>query len=151
MKVVLNTDDLLVIEDKPWFLWITLAVFGVTALAAVLTGRVEGLAERILVAGLGIGCLWVLWKFQPYQRFTFDRVKGSFTHELRRVTGRETWTRPLAGIEGTRDIRGGDGTETLTLRTSEGAYPMESGATALSRRDLKYAIDEWLTRPSADG
>lgn len=147
MKIVLSTADRLVIEDRPWFLWITLPLLGGPALFAALTGRVEGWGTTILVGCLGAGAFAVLWHFAPFQRFIFDRPAATFTHEIHRLTGRQVWTRPLADIRRAADEGNwSDGArlERVTLLTRDGRHPLESGFSSTSKAPIIKTINDWL-------
>ncbi len=147
MKIIENTSDRLIIEDRPVFLWVVLFGIGFAALASLLAGRVEGTFETIVVMALGIGVIWVGWRYEPYQVYEFDRSSGMFTHRLTRVTGSETFERSLSEInratdeghwdEGTRSHR-------VTLITKDGPYPLESGFTGIDRKKVIEAINQWL-------
>lgn len=147
MKVVETNPDRLVIEDRPWFLWLTLPVMGLAALVAALTGNVDGWAETLLVAALGAGSLWVAWQFAPFQRFTFDRTANTFTHHVRRLAGQQSWVRPLADIRRAADEGNwsdGSRLERVTLLTTDGRHPLESGFSSASKAPVIRAINDWL-------
>ncbi len=148
MKVTETSPDRLVIEDRPWFLWLAFGILGGAALISALLGLVEGgWAERLLVGLLGAGALGVGWHFAPFQRFTFDRANSTFTHDIRRITGARTWTRPLREIRRAADEGNwsdGSRLERITLLTEDGRYPMESGFTSQSRNQVIKAINAWL-------
>ena len=148
MKVIESTPDLLVIEDRPWFLWIILGVLGASSVLAGFSGQTAGPTETTVVFVVGLGAFGVLWHFAPFQRFTFDRTSGVFTHRVIRVTGRRTWERPLSDIrraadEGNR--RDGARLERITLLTHDtDRHPLESGFSSQSRKPVIDAINEWL-------
>ena len=147
MKVIETTPDSLVIEDTPWFLWVFMIGMGLVTLANALTGRVDGWGATLLVGTLGAGLLWVAWRFLPFQRFTFDRASGVFTHQVRLLTGSQTWQRPLSDIRRAADEgHWSDGArlERVTLLTAEGRYPLESGFSGTSRSTVIRAINDWI-------
>lgn len=147
MKIAQSTPDRLVIEDRPWFLWITLPVLGGAALIGALTGQVEGWGATVLVACLGAGIFGILWHFAPYQRFIFDRPSATFTHEVYRLTGQRVWSRPLADIKraaGEGNWSDGARLERVTLLTRDGRHPLESGFSSAPRTPLIQAINDWL-------
>lgn len=147
MKVTATSDDRLVLEDRPLFLWVMLYGMGGGALIAAATGQVQGLGVTLLVAGLGLSMLWVAWRLLPFQRFVFDRPKATFTHQIRRTTGGEVWERPLSEIRRAADEGNwSEGTrmERVTLLTTDGRYPLESGFSGTPRTDVIRAINDWL-------
>ena len=147
MKVAETTPDRLVIEDRPWFLWIILPILGAPALFAALTGQVDGWGATILVAALGFGTFWVLWHFAPFQRFTFDRSAGTFTHEVYRLRKYRVWERPLSDIRRAADEghwSDGSRLERVTLLTTDGRHPLESGFSSQKRKPVIEAINAWL-------
>ena len=147
MKVIENTSDQLVIEDRPWFLWITLPILGGPALVSALTGQFDGWATTMLVAALGIGMFWILWRFAPFQRMIFDRTTNTFIHHVHRLTGRRTWDMPLTEIRRAteeRDPSDSSRLERVTLLTNSGRYPLESGFTSQPRTPVIQAINTWL-------
>lgn len=147
MKVVLSTPDQLVIEDRPWFLWVTLPVLGAPAIIAALTGQVDHWAATLVVLGMGVGCFWVLWRFAPFQRITFDRATGTFTHTIHRLNGAQSWDRPLSDIQRAADEgHYSDGTrlERVTLLTNDGRHPLESGFSSQDRAGIISQINTWL-------
>lgn len=147
MKVVENSQSRLVIEDRPWFLWIVLSVIGGSALIGALTGQVDGWGTTALVAGLGAGTFWVLWRFAPFQRFVFDRTEAAFTHQVHRVTGSQNWTRSLNEIRraaGEGNWSDGTRLERITLLTTDGRHPLESGYSSASKTPIILAINERL-------
>ncbi len=147
MKIVSSDVERLVIESRPWFLWLILFGLGAMAVVSALTGRVDGTFETVLVFLLGLGALWVGWRFEPFQRFEFDRATDTFTHTLTRLNGSEVWTRPLSGIErAAEEGSWSDGarSQRVTLLTKDGRYPLESGFTGFARQPLIDAINQWL-------
>ena len=148
MKVIETTPDRLVIEDRPWFLWIILTLLGTSSIIAGFGGQTAGPTETTVVFVVGLGAFGVLWHFAPFQRFTFDRSSGVFTHRVIRVTGRKTWERPLSDIRRAADEgnwRDGARLERITLLTHDGnRHPLESGFSSQSRKPVIDAINEWL-------
>ena len=147
MKIVEQTQARLVIEDRPWFLWIILPCLGIPAIVSALTGNVDGWAGTIIVASIGIGALWVAWHFAPFQRFIFDRDTATFVHKVARLNGSQTWEKPLKDIRRAADEgHWSDGArlERVTLLTQDGRYPLESGYTGFSRKAVIDSINNWL-------
>lgn len=147
MKVTLTTPDRLVIEDRPWFLWISLYGLSATFFFAALTGRTGGAVITLVVLLLGAGALAVGWHFAPFQRFTFDRPSNTFTHAIRRPSGAQIWERPLSEIRRAADEghwSDGSRMERVTLLTEDGPHPLESGFSGQSRAHVIKAINDWL-------
>ncbi len=147
MKITRTSPDRLIIEDRPWFLWLLLPGLGAPSLFAALTGQVDGWGATLLVAALGIGALWVAWHYAPFQRFTFDRSTGTLTHQVTRLNGTKSWERPLTDIRRAADeghYSDGSRMQRVTLLTTDGRYPLESGFTSSSRAPVIAAINDWL-------
>ena len=147
MNIVEQTPKRLVIEDRPWFLWIILPCLGVPAVFSALTGGVDGWVATIIVLAIGIAALWVAWHFAPFQRFTFDRDAQTFTHNVTRLNGSRTWETPLSDIRRAADEghwSDGNRLERITLLTEDGRYPLESGFTGFSRKAVIDEINSWL-------
>ena len=148
MKIVQTTPRRLVIEDRPWFLWLLLPVLALPSLYASLTGQIDGVWTTLLVGGLGAGMLWIVHHFAPFQRLTFDRDTGLFTHDLYRITGRARFERPLAEIKCAADEgHYSDGTRLsrVTLLTTDGRHPLESGFSSRNPKPVIQVINAWLT------
>jgi len=150
MRVILETPEKLVIEDRPRFLAGFVWFMGLAALYAALAGQMRGTGETILVLALGIGACAIAWHFMPFQRFEFDRAGGTFTRTIARVTGKKQETRALSAIrqaasqgewseEGTR-------MERVALLTDDGPYPLEFGYSGSSRSEVIGAINAWLEK-----
>ncbi len=147
MKIVEQTPERLVIEDRPWFLWIILPCLGTPAIFSALTGGVDGWIPSLLVLCIGVAALWVAWHFAPFQRFTFDRKTLTFTHQVTRLIGSQAWEKPLSDIRRAADEghwSDGSRLERVTLLTEDGRYPLESGFTGFSRKAVIDEINGWL-------
>ena len=147
MRVVHDTEDKLVIEDRPWFLAGFVWFMGLAAISVVLTGQTRGPGEVILLLALGIGVAMIAWHFMPFQRFEFDRPGGTFTRTIARVTGKKLEKRALATIrqaasQGSRSD--GARMERVALLTDDGPYPLEFGYSGSSRTHIIGAINDWL-------
>ncbi len=147
MKIVETTPDLLIIEDRPWFLWILVPVLACPPLYASVTGQVDGTWETILCFCLGVGMFWFLHHFAPFQRFTFDRTSGTFTHWIKRINGTRDWHVPLSEIQrAAEQAQWSDGTrlERVALITKGGRHPLESGFSSRRAKPMVEAINTWL-------
>ncbi|MBY8976203.1 hypothetical protein KHP62_10320 [Rhodobacteraceae bacterium NNCM2] len=152
MKIVENTDQRLVIADRPVFLagmvWL---MGGVSLFAAVFeTGEVEGVWTRLLVGGIGLGACWLAWAFMPCITVTFDRARGAMVHQSHRMLRPGWFTLDLDRIlrarleanwsENTRLTR-------VVLEIDGDVVPLEYGFGSARRDEIAEAINEWLTRP----
>lgn len=147
MRIIRSSPDTLVIEDKPFFLWIGTFGLGGMAVIGALLGEIGSIWERLFVFFLGTGAIWVGWIFAPYQIFVFDRGSGLLTHSVQRFTRAVAYTVPIEDIKGVIDEgywSEGSRLERITLLTRSGPYPMESGFTGLSRKKTIDEIDAWL-------
>ncbi len=147
MRVIHETDENLVIEDRPWFLAGVVWFLGLAAMLAALTGQMRGTGETILVLALGLGAAAIAWHFMPFQRLDFDRSSGTFTRTIARVTGKKQETRPLATIQQAASQGSwseGARMERVALLTDDGLYPLEYGYSGSSRAEVIRAINDWL-------
>jgi hypothetical protein len=120
---------------------------GATTLFSAVAGQVDGAVKTVFVGALGLGILWVGWKFTPLQRFVFDRPSETFTHHVHRLNGAESWERPLSEIRRAADEghwNEGARLQRVTLLTTDGRHPLESGFSGTSRTRVIHAINEWL-------
>lgn len=148
MKVVEAHPDCLVIEDRPWFLWITVPVIAGPSLATALAGQAGDWATTLLVTALGVAIFWALWYFAPFQRFIFNRPEGTFTHEIHRLRQRLIFHRPLAEIlhaTAEHDCSDESRLDRVTLRTLTGRHALEFGYSSASKASAIKAINDWLS------
>jgi len=152
MTIVENTDRRLVIEHKPWLLAGFVWFMGLLALYSGITGAdMDGLVERLVVLGLGVGTCVVAWYYFAFVRITFDRDRGEVEHRALRVTGPHCKYLRLdrvlgAQVEAHWDSDGARMTR-LALDTEDGRAQLEYGYGPGDRRALEAAVNEWLTRP----
>ncbi|MXQ09116.1 hypothetical protein GQ651_14810 [Alphaproteobacteria bacterium GH1-50] len=147
MRIIEETPDRLVLEDRPWVLWLTLVPVGATTLLAVLTGEVQGRFLPILVGLIGLGAFWVLHRYAPLQRFDFDRTLGRFTHSVRRLTGAQDWVIDLDRLEQAAEQALWHGDQRLTriaLVTEDGPHPLEAAYSGRNNGELIATITAWL-------
>ncbi|SLN52949.1 hypothetical protein PEL8287_02822 [Roseovarius litorisediminis] len=147
MKIVENTLDLLILEDRPRFFAGFLWCMGAACLMAVITGQTDWPGEALLITPLGLGTLWIAHHFFPFQRLTFDRPNGWFTRLEARVNGRTVSTLPLSGIERAAvQAQWSDNSrmERITLVVEGEKHPLEFGFTASARGGLADDINSWL-------
>ena len=151
MKIVENTDQRLVIEHRPWVLAGLVWAMGLAALYGAVTGKqIDGLAEHILVAALGVGVTFAAWYWFAFLRITFDRDTGQVEHRSLRPFGSRSKFVDLAKVEGARiEANWSEGARLtrLVLDTEDGAAALEYGYGSGDRTALETAVNEWLTRP----
>jgi hypothetical protein len=148
MRVIHQTPEMLVIEDRPWFIAGVIWLMGLAAIYAAVAGQLRSTGETILVLALGIGTSAIAWYFLPFQRFVFDRVNGTLARKIARVTGSKHETRSLntirqAASQGEWSAEGSR-MERVALLTDDGPYPLEFGFSGTSRTDVIKAINVWL-------
>lgn len=147
MKVVSSTPQRLIIEDRPLLNWALLYSMGTAAIFTAITGWIDGTAQTLLVFALGLGALWVAWRLLPFQRFVLDRASGTFTHQIQRLTGHQSWQRPLDDIRRAADEghwSDGSRLERVTLLTRDGRHALEAGFSGISRAGVIREINDWL-------
>jgi hypothetical protein len=158
MKVLRQSADLLVIEEKPWFLGVTLAVFVLGFAAAALAAAFEG--QWLAALGLGVvaaAFAWVSGRVVERVWLVFDRSAG--TVELRhRNHGRfrrRGW--PLARLEAVAlqsDFGEGSHTYRLALRLRGEPAPVPMTRYYQSGRGTKAclaAAQSWLSSAAQEG
>lgn len=147
MQVVEETEEKLVIEDRPWFLAGVVWLLGLAALSAAILGQLRGPGETLLVLVLGAGTTAIAWYFMPFQRFEFDRASGTLTRTIARVTGSKKEVRPLSTIcqaASQGNLNDGARLERVALLTDDEPYPLEFGFSGTSRTEVIKAINAWL-------
>jgi hypothetical protein len=161
MKVNLSTSSRLVLNHRPLqfagFLWSVAALLLVLAV----TGDIEALKDsdfplwlgQLLLFGVSCGMMAMAWFFFPFQRFLFDRVRGTFSHRSARPLSVQTFKIPLAQIGraeveifedfGSQTESGA--TERAVLVRRDGTiYPLETGYVSDPRQPVVDAINAWL-------
>lgn len=154
MKVVLNTDSQLVIEDRPWFIGIMLIVcvltFAFGGMAILASGELfAGL--MMLLIGTGVPVLIGAIMVQRV-RLTFDRTAGTVTRTRRSVLGVTQTTHALDRLDRARIgvYTGGDNatyrTE-LDFRDPNEMVPFTTYHTSGARpQAMVDAVNDWLKR-----
>ena len=103
MEIAENTEDRLVLRDRPWVLtvgaWLAVAA---PLMLAILGAGFESPGQRLLVGAVGAGGVWLVWRYLPFYTVIFDRRAGHVSHHMHRVTGTVSHHIPLAGIEWAR-------------------------------------------------
>ena len=147
MKIVEDTDDRLVIEDRPVLLAGATWTMSAAALLAVMLGGLGSVGEMLLVTALGFGGCTLAWWAFPFQRITFSRSAGHVSRRIARVTGATTINLPLAEIRSAAaQGNWSDGTrmERLVFLTDRGPVPLEYGFGSAPRDDIVRRINDWL-------
>jgi hypothetical protein len=152
MKIVENTDRRLVIEHRPWVLAAIVWLMGLAALYGAIAGtKMDSLAERLLVLGLGVGACALAWYCFAFLRITFDREKGEVERRSIRPFGSRSKFLRLDRVKGARIewSRSDEGARLtrLALDTEDGRAQLEYGYGPGDRRALEVAVNEWLSRP----
>ncbi|MEM8632949.1 MAG: hypothetical protein AAGF74_17110 [Pseudomonadota bacterium] len=150
MKLVSNSYDCLVIEDRPVFWTLTVWLMGAGAMIAVLSGQTDGFWQAAMVFGLGAGIMVFAWYCFPFQRLTFDRRRGHLIRRIARVTGGRDDVMELRQIQrAALQSHWGEETrmERLALLTDGGPVPLEFGYFSQTRAPLVAIINAWLDAP----
>ncbi|MEM7178724.1 MAG: hypothetical protein AAF503_13590 [Pseudomonadota bacterium] len=152
MKIVENTDQRLVIVDRPWLLGGFVWAMGGACLVAALfgTGDAGGFWPRLFVAGLGLGACWVAWSYLPFLTITFDRSRNAMLHQSHRLFRPGAFTMDFDRIHRARLEATWSDSARLTrvvLEIDGEIVPLEYGFGSADRDHIVEAINEWLTRP----
>lgn len=158
MKVVSSSPDRLIVDDRPvlmaGFLW----VCGTMMIAAALLSSFEtasavGLVRTIFFV-FGCAIVAIAWRFFPFQRFVFDRPRGTFDHRSARLAKSNTVTIDLADVKRVRieKIWGEAGwMDRVVLDLGSTVRPLESSYSGSSRAAIVREINEWLSDPARPG
>ena len=155
MKVIHRSDQLLVIEDRPWVIGILMIVLALVFLFGAFklfeAGQGFGGLTMLLVGGgvpLLIGALMV-----RRVRLTFDRTSGVLTRVSRSVRG---LTRDSYALDRLQQAQLGVSTDSdgttyraeLRLLAPVETVPFTSYYTSGSRpSEIVDAVNDWLTQP----
>lgn len=152
MKVIHRSDDLLMVEDRPWFIGIMMVgmalIFAFGGMALLASGEILGGVLMFLV-GVGVPVLIGALMVQRV-RLTFDRTAGTVTRTRRSVQGLTQTTHALDRVEGARvgvstDSDGTTYRMELGLRDPSEIVPFTSYYTGGSRPEiLVKAVNDWL-------
>ena len=155
MKVIHRSDQLLVIEDRPWFIGILMIgmtlVFLFGSMKLLAAGEVFGGLMMLLVGGgvpLLIGALMV-----RRVRLTFDRAQGAVTRTSRSVRGLTRQDYALDRLEmaqrGVRTDSDGSTYRTeLRLKAPLETVPFTTYYTNGRRPEqMVEVVNDWLTAP----
>jgi hypothetical protein len=152
MKVIHRTDDLLMIEDQPWFIGIMMIimalVFAVGGMAILASGQIFG-GVMMLLIGVGVPVLIGALMVQRV-RMTFDRRAGTVTRTRRSVLGLTQTTHALNRLDRARvgvstDSDGTTYRMELDLRDPPEMVPFTSYHTSGKRPEaMAQAVNDWL-------
>lgn len=152
MKVIHRTDDLLMIEDRPWFIGIMMIVmalvFAFGGMAILASGEVFG-GLMMLLIGVGVPLLIGALMVQRV-RLTFDRSAGTVTRTRRSVLGLTQTTHPLDRLDRARvgvstDSDGTTYRMELQLRDPPEMVPFTSYYTSGRKPEMMaQVVNDWL-------
>lgn len=152
MKVIHRTDDLLMIEDRPWLIGIMMIVmalvFAFGGMAILASGEVFG-GLMMLLIGVGVPLLIGALMVQRV-RLTFDRSAGTVTRTRRSVLGLTQTTHPLDRLDRARvgvstDSDGTTYRMELQLRDPPEMVPFTSYYTSGRKPEMMaQVVNDWL-------
>lgn len=149
MKIVENTQDRLVIVDRPWLMTL--------ASGAIVAGLLVGVADadngpalRLFILACLVGLIWLLWAKVPFQRYTFDRQADWLSRERWHLWQYRRDGMAISRIEAIRQeaqwFENARATRLVLVVDGAPAALSESfGGGSLD--EIETAIREWLTRP----
>jgi hypothetical protein len=152
MKVIHRTDDLLMIEDRPWLIGIMMIVmalvFAFGGMAILASGEIFG-GVMMLLIGVGVPVLIGALMVQRV-RLTFDRSAGTVTRTRRSVIGLTQTEHRLDRIDRARvgvstDSDGTTYRMELDLRDPPEMVPFTSYHTSGGHPEMMaQAVNDWL-------
>jgi hypothetical protein len=152
MKVIHRTDDLLMIEDRPWFIGIMMIVmalvFAFGGMALLASGEIFG-GVMMLLIGVGVPLLIGALMVQRV-RLSFDRRAGTVTRTRRSVLGLTQTVHPLGRLDRARvgvstDSDGTTYRMELDLRDPPEMVPFTTYHTSGKRPEqMTQAVNDWL-------
>ncbi|MDP3193935.1 sodium/calcium exchanger protein [Tabrizicola sp.] len=152
MKVIHRTDNLLMIEDRPWFIGILMIVmalvFAFGGMAILASGEIFG-GVMMLLIGVGVPLLIGALMVQRV-RLTFDRSAGTVTRTRRSVLGLTQTMHRLDRLDRARvgvstDSDGTTYRMELDLRDPPEMLPFTTYHTSGKRpEEMAQAVNDWL-------
>ena len=152
MKVIHRTGDLLMIEDRPWFIGIMMIVmalvFAFGGMAILASGEIFG-GVMMLLIGVGVPVLIGALMVQRV-RLSFNRSAGTVTRTRRSVLGLTQTTHALDRLDRARvgTSTDSDGTTyrmELDLRDPPEMVPFTTYHTSGKRPEaMARAVNDWL-------
>ena len=155
MKVIHRSDQLLVIEDRPWFIGLLMIAMALVFLFGGMKLFAAGEAFgglMMLVLGAGVPLLLAALMVRRV-RLTFDRAAGTVTRVSRSVRGlthdRYALDRlELAQLGVSTDSDGTTYRTELRLRAPLETVPFTTYYTSGRKpRQMVDAVNDWLTQP----
>ena len=152
MKVIHRTDDLLMIEDRPWIIGILMIimalVFAFGGMALLASGQLFG-GVMLLLIGVGVPVMIGALMVQRV-RLTFDRGTGTVIRTRRSVLGLTQTMHALDRLDRARvgvstDSDGTTYRMELDLRDPPEMLPFTSYHTSGTRPEaMAQAVNDWL-------
>ena len=152
MKVIHNTEQLLILEDQPWFIGIMMIVmaliFAFGGMAILASGEVFG-GLMMLLIGVGVPVLIGALMVQRV-RLTFDRSAGTVSRTRRSVLGLTQTVHPLDRLDRARvgvstDSDGTTYRMELDLHDPPEIVPFTSYHTSGKRPEaMAQMVNDWL-------
>jgi hypothetical protein len=159
MKVILQSEPLLVLEDRPWLIGVLMIVmvlvFAFGGMALLASGEVFGGLMMILI-GVGVPVLIGAVMVQRV-RLTFDRSAGTVTRTRRSVLGLTQTVHKLDRLDRARvgvstDSDGSTYRMELDLQGPHEVLPFTTYFTSGSRPEaMAQAVNDWLAGGGAGG
>lgn len=147
VRILVDTDDELVIRHRPWFLAALSNLLALGVGFSTFINDSESLAIKTFVAALVAGILGASWHWFPFTISRFSRVDETFEHQERRITGERKKTVPLSQItEALVETDAGrpGGLSRAVLKLEEGSFALEAGYGTQDRIHIRDAINDWL-------
>lgn len=152
MKVIHRTDQLLMVEDRPWLIGVLMIVmalvFAFGGMALLASGEIFG---GLMMLGIGVGVPVLIGALMVQRvRLTFDRGAGTVTRTRRSVLGLTQTVHRLDRLDGARvgvstDSDGSTYRMELDLRDPPEIVPFTSYHTSGRRpEEMAQAVNDWL-------
>ena len=152
MKVIHRTDQVLMVEDRPWligaFMIFMALIFAFGGMALLASGELFG---GLMMLGIGVGVPVLIGALMVQRvRLTFDRSAGTVTRTRRSVAG---LTQTVYRLDRLNRARVGVSTDSdgstyrmeLDLRGQRETVPFTSYYTSGRRpEEVAQAVNDWL-------
>ncbi|WP_101067619.1 hypothetical protein [Roseovarius salinarum] len=151
MKVTHHTDDLLVVDNKPWLIAVILLGFLLVpvwgGIKVITETALTGFGIGMIVAG-GLFMLPFFWGFVRRTQMVLDRQAGTVTIRRRTIFGygqEEHALDDLRGAEVETDHGGSNRTHRMVLRFGDETKPfLKSYASGERAERLAELVNGWL-------